>query len=45
VARYAITANPAASDKVTIEPPEVEIQGDGLVIRLILAGAGGQESR
>jgi len=45
LARYAITANPAASDKVTIEPPEVEIQGDGLVIRLILAGAGGQESR
>ena len=45
VARYTITANPAASDRVTIEPPDVEIEGDGLMIQMTLSGAGGPESR
>lgn len=45
VARYTITSNLTIADNVTVEPPEVEIQGDGLAIRLILAGPGGKETR
>lgn len=45
VGRYTIAADPAAPRRVTVDPPNVEIQGDGLVIRLILAGTNGQELR
>jgi methionyl-tRNA formyltransferase len=43
VTRYSIAADPTAWRKVTVEPPDVEIHGDGLVIRLILDVPDGRE--
>jgi methionyl-tRNA formyltransferase len=42
VGRYTIVADPARSHEVTINPPKVEIHGDGLMIRLTLVGTKGQ---
>lgn len=44
VARYHVSADPAASPRTMVEPPRVEIQGDGLVIGLVLASDDGELS-
>lgn len=45
VARYTIAADSNASQEMTVAPPNIEIQGDGLVIRLFLVRDDGQEAR
>lgn len=44
VTRYTVTADPNIANNMTVCPPEVEIQGDGLTIRLTLTAIG-QEMR